>query len=342
MKKKVSIRDVAKEAGVSVATISYVLNNRKDESISQETIDRVNAAIKRLNYIPNLSARSLVSKRSNLIGVLIPQWQPAKEFMFSNPYYGEFLSSVEYEARKNGFHIIISGTEADQNYNQVVQNRSLDGIIIVGMYPTGFYKELKLSQIPIILVDSYCNDHYFHSIGINDRHGGYLATRHLIEKGHKRIAFISGMVKESGVNYYRLLGYKDALDEYGIDFDEKLIYVGDTDYEYGIEAGAKLANRKNEITAVFATADILAVGVIKGLKKNGLKVPDDISVVGFDDVFLTRISDPSLTTVKQNIAEKGKTATQILIKLINNEIKEKRDIIIPVDIVERDSVKDIS
>ncbi len=341
-KKRVSIKDVAREAGVSIATISYVLNNKKGESISDETINRVREAIKKLNYVPNLSARSLVSKRSNLIGVVIPQAEAGKEFMFYNPFYGEFLSSVEYEARKKGFHLLISGTEADQKYIQVAQNRGLDGIIIVGIYPDSFFQELKQCQIPIVLVDSYCSDHYFHSIGINDRHGGYLATKHLIEKGHRKIAFISGMVKENGVNSNRLLGYKDALEEYGIDFDEKLLYLGDTNFEYGIKAGARLANSKNGETAAFATADILAVGVIKGLKENGLRVPEDKSVVGFDDVYLARITDPSLTTVRQNIAEKGRQAAEIIIQTIENEIKEKRDIILPVDIVERDSVKDIN
>jgi len=179
-KKRVSIKEVAREAGVSTATISYVLNNKKSESISNETVKRVKEAIKKLNYVPNLSARSLVSKRSNLIGVVIPQAEESKEFMFSNPFYGEFLSSVEYEARKKGFHLLISGTEADQKYIRVAQNRGLDGIIIVGIYPDSFYQELKQCQIPIVLVDSYCNYHYFHSIKINDRYGGYLATRYLI------------------------------------------------------------------------------------------------------------------------------------------------------------------
>ena len=132
------------------------------------------------------------------------------------------------------------------------------------------------------------------------------------------------MVKENGVNSNRLLGYKDALKEFGIDFDEKLIYLGDTEYEYGIKAGDWLAKSKNGETAAFATADILAAGLIKGLKENDLKIPDDMSVIGFDDVYLAKITDPSLTTVRQNITEKGKQAAEIIIQTIENEIKERK------------------
>src|SRR5690606_16242700 len=137
----------------------YIINKNPKESISQETIDRVNEAIKKLNYVPNLSARSLASNKTNLIGVVIPQTEPGKKFMFNNPFYGEFLSSVEYVARTKGYHVLISGTDANQSYLEVAKKRSLDGIIIVGMYDEDFYEDLKKSQIPIVLVDSYCKDH---------------------------------------------------------------------------------------------------------------------------------------------------------------------------------------
>ena len=167
--KRVSIKDVAREAGVSTTTVSYVLNSTPTETISEETSKRVLAAVRKLGYVPNLNARSLSSSRSNLIGVLIPQTDPGKEFMFSNPFYGELLSSIEYTARQNGYHLLLSGTNEDQNYLSIARNRGLDGIIIVGTYPGENLNALKKLGVPIVLVDSYVNDDSFHTLGIEDK-----------------------------------------------------------------------------------------------------------------------------------------------------------------------------
>ena len=180
---RVSIKDVAKEAGVSASTVSYVLNNTPTESISEDTRKRVIAAVQKLGYVPNLNARSLSSRRSNLIGVLIPQTEPGKEFMFSNPFYGELLSSIEYTARQHGYHLLLSGTQEDQCYLNIAQNRGVDGIIIVGTYPGENLNELKRVGVPIVLVDSYVMDEDFHTIGIEDKEGARMATRYLIGKG---------------------------------------------------------------------------------------------------------------------------------------------------------------
>lgn len=209
--KRVSIKDVAREAGVSATTVSYVLNQNPGETISAETTQRVLEAVRRLHYVPNLNARSLSSRRSNLIGVLIPQTEPGKEFMFSNPFYGELLSAIEYTARKNGYHLLLSGTQEDQSYVNVAQNRGVDGIIIVGAYPGRNLEELRGMNVPIVLVDSYVKDAAFHTIGIEDREGARMATEYLIAKGHRDIAFVSGSIREHGVNSKRYQGYCDAL-----------------------------------------------------------------------------------------------------------------------------------
>ena len=204
MKKRATIKDVANEAQVSPATISYVLNNK--ESISAETKERVLEAIKRLNYVPNLSARSLAANTSKLIGVLIPQTEDSSMLMFNNPFYSEIIGGIEYGARVNGYHVLISGTNADESYLRLAKERNLDGIIIIGMYPDDFFNELKKTQIPIVLIDSYCSDHYFHSVQINDRYGAYIATKYLLDKGHRSVALIAGEVKKNGVVEKRDLG----------------------------------------------------------------------------------------------------------------------------------------
>lgn len=341
MGKRVGIKEVAIEAGVSIATVSYVINNKSSESLSAETVEKVLAAVKKLGYVPNLSARALASNKTNLIGVVIPQTEPNKEFMFSNPFYSEFLSSFEYTARIKGFHVLISGTNADENYIEVAKKRNLDGIVILGVNSGDEQQELENSDIPIVMVDSYVKSHHFSTISTDDRYGGYTATKHLIEKGHKKIAIVTGSVLEDGVNHERLSGYKDALLESGIKYEERFVFKGNVDYEYGVESADKIKHLKDEITAVFCTADILAMGLIKGLGRFGIKVPTDMSVMGFDDVFIARVTDPALTTVNQNVAAKGERAAKMIIGLATQNLKGKQNYVIPIEVVERESVKEV-
>lgn len=336
MNKRVTIKDVAREAGVSIATISYVVN--KKEGVREETAEKVSTAIKKLNYIPDLSARSLVSNRSNLIGVVIPQTEDDKELMLKNPFYSEFLSAVEYNLRKNNFQLIISGTNIDKGYLDMVVERNMDGIIVVGMYPDEFFEDLKKANIPTVLVDSYCKDHYFHSVQINDRYGAYIATKYLIENGHENIGIVTGKIKTGGVASERYLGYKDALKEFDIPIIEKNVFEGNVDFEFGIQV-AKQISKNKELTAVFAIADILALGLIKGLKSVGINIPEDISVIGFDDIYISKIFDLGLTTVKQDIYKKGQKAAEIVMKSIFEKSKTKQEIVLPVEIVIRETVK---
>ncbi len=338
--KRVSIKDVAREAGVSATTVSYVLNNTPTETIREETRRRVTKAVQKLGYVPNLNARSLSSRRSNLIGVLIPQTEPGKEFMFSNPFYGELLSSIEYTARRNGYHLLLSGTEEDHNYLNIAQNRGVDGIIIVGTYPGESLNELKRCGIPIVLVDSYVKDEAFHTIGIEDKEGARMATRYLIDKGHRKIAFISGSLRENGVNIKRYQGYCDALTEAGLHMDPNAIYSGTVDFEFGMAAADEYIKRGCQQTAAFVTADIIAMGVLKGMSRQGLKVPDDLSVVSFDDVYLANMSDPSLTTVHQDIGEKGSMAVQLVLEAARAGEHKHTECILPLRLAERDSVRE--
>lgn len=335
--KRVSIKDVAREAGVSTTTVSYVLNQKASETISAETTGRVWAAVRTLNYVPNLNARSLTSRRTNLIGVVIPQTEPGKEFMFANPFYGELLSAIEYTARRNGYHLLLSGPEPDQSYAGIARNRGVDGIIIVGSYPTQSLMELRQLSVPVVLVDTYVKDPVFHTIGIDDRLGGQLATRHLIAMGHRRIAFVSGSVAEQGVIQKRFMGYLDALSEAGLSLNERYLYLGTVSFAFAESVAVEMQRRGNQETAAFATADILGMGLVKGLRRLGRRVPEELSIVGFDDVDLACMSDPSLTTVHQDIAQKGESAVQMILSAVEGRA-EKQECILPIRLVERDSV----
>lgn len=336
MKKRIRIQDVAREAGVSVTTASYVLNHKENARIGADTAARVLETAKRFSYVPNLSARTLASRQSKLIGVIIPMIGPGWQVMFSNPFYGDFLSAAECTARANGYHLLISGTAAGQNYSSVVRTRELDGVIIVGAFPGDSIEEIKATGIPIVLVDCYIDDPYFHRIGIDDRKCGYLATQYLLDKGHRRIALVCGS-PGGGVMEKRFLGYQDALREAGIPYNQRLLYEGAVDYAFGEQTAAELLRRGNGETAAFVASDISALGLLNGMREQGKNVPEDLSIIGFDDVSLSWMCVPKLTTVHQNIFEKGELAAQTIVDAIGGA--ERRDIILDAHIVERASVK---
>ena len=265
-----------------------------------------------------------------------PRPSRARNSCFTNPFYGELLSAIEYTARKNGYHLLLGGTQEDQSYVNVAQNRGVDGII-VDAYPGRNLQELRGMNVPIVLVDSYVKDAAFHTIGIEDREGARMATEYLIAKGHRDIAFVSGSIREHGVNSKRYQGYCDALAAAGIAPDENALYSDTVSYEYGVAAAGQYVRRGRKQTAAFVTADVLAVGLVKGLLQRGLRIPEDLSVVGFDDVYLSRICYPSLTTVHQDIARKGAEAVRLIMEAAAGA-HERMECILPLTLVERDSV----
>ena len=334
---RATLKDVAERAGVSVATVSYVLNGKS--SISEQTRERVLGAVREMDYVPDLSARSLSMRDSKLIGVVVPQTEPGDRLMLQNSFYGEVLSSIECEARRQGYHILISATDANESYLTLAKQRNLDGIIIIGMYPDEFYQQMKKTQIPIVLIDSYCEDHYYHSVRIDDAYGSYLATRHLLRHGHRDIALFVGQLKENGVMKKRLVGYKQALDEFGIGFREEYVFEGQTDYESGIVLARRMVEQKLPVTGIVAAADILAIGAIKGLYEMGLNVPKDYSIIGFDDLEIANYITPGLTSIKQHISLKGKRAVELLLNHIADPTLSKQEEILPLSLVERESVR---
>jgi len=339
--KNITIKDIAKISGVSITTVSNVINGKK-EKVSQDTLDRINKTLKDLNYIPNSSARSLVQNRSKLIGVIIPQTEDHKQLLLQNPFYSEIVSGIETKIREHGYTMILTGVDKNKDYLDVFIKWSLDGAIIMGIYKEQFYEELKRINIPIVLVDSYINDSYFYKIGIDDELGGYMAAKYLISKGHKKIALVTGSIIKDGVTEKRFLGYKRALEEASIFYNPDNVYEESVSFEHGYKTGLELSERMGDITAVFATADLIATGVISGFYNSGIKVPDDVSVIGFDDISITKMLIPPMTTIKQDIYDKGQRSVEKLIDAIEgsgNIIKNEE--LLPLSIIERMSVKEI-
>lgn len=337
--KKPTIKDVAKAAGVSTASVSYILNG-KQEKVSPETLLRIESAIKELNYIPDYTARSLVMNESRLIGVVIPQTETHKQLILENPFYSEMVSAIEGRLRERGYHLFLSGVDKGENYLNLSIQRNLDGAIVMGIYQEEFYSTLKQSDLPIVLIDSYINDSYFQRIGTDDEYGGYLATKYLIDQGHTNIGLITGAIRRDGVVEKRFLGYKRAIREANLFYNPDYVFEGSMSYEHGISAGKTIAGEHPEITAVFASADMIAFGLIKSMYDQGKRVPDDLSVIGFDDIYMSRMFVPALTTVRQNIGEKGVIAADRLLHLIESAdgAEEAESIVHPLQIVERQTV----
>lgn len=336
---RATLKDVARLSGVSTATVSYALSGKRP--ISEETKQRIQEAIAELDYVPDLNARGLSMRDSKLIGVVVPQTEPGDRLMFQNSFYSEILGSIEYFARQQGYHILISATDANESYLTLAKKRNLDGIIVIGMYPDDFYQQMKKTQIPIVLIDSYCNDHYYHNIRIDDAYGSYLAARYMLENGHTRIAFFSGQLKENGVMKKRLLGYRQALEEFAVPFRQEYVFEGQIDYSSGISLAEQLMKSGLNATGIVAAADILAIGAVKGFFEAGKRVPEDYSIIGFDDVEIAQYLTPGLTTVRQQISLKGQKAVQLLLKHIEDPTLPKQEEILPLQLVVRGSVKKI-
>lgn len=342
MAKKVTIKDIAALTGVSVTTVSNVINGNTHKT-SDETIAKIKKVIAEQGYIPNYSARSLVKKQSKLIGVIIPQTEAENQVILENPFYSELVSGIEAKLREKGYYMMLTGVDVDKSYMDVFVNWNLDGAIILGVYKEKFYEQLKKVNVPILLVDSYIDDDYYYKIGIDDEYGGYLATKYLAESGHKRIGIVTGKIRKDGVEDKRFLGYKKALEEAGIAYDESIVLHGHVDYDYGIEAGEKISTMLGDMSAVFVTADVVAAGVITGLHNKDVSVPEDLSVMGFDNIPIAKMIVPGLTTIDQNIYEKGVKSIEKLISVIETEDElVKETLLMPLTIIERKSVKKLN
>lgn len=340
MKKKITIRDVAIYAGVSRATVSYVINGIN--KTSEETKERVLKAIKELNYQPDFTAISLSKKKSNIIGVVIPSFDDSLAPIFKeNHYYTEILGGMEYVFRNQNYDLLISGVREPDDCKNWIQKRNLDGIIFLGLFPECLYEEIKTLDVPIVLIDNYeKHGDFYHNIRIDDELAGYLATKHLIDWGHTRISFVGHDLTNISVDVNRLRGFKRALQEANLSVDEGLLFDGrGSSFEVGYQMGENLLEFGDKTTAIFASSDILAIGIIKALHRHGKEVPKDYSIVGVDDLVISSYSLPSLTTIRQDVFNKGRISAQTIIDMIELEISDPVNITLPIELVVRESSK---
>ena len=333
-----TLKDIAKEAGVSVMTVSNVINGKKSK-VSNETIERVQKIIKDLHYTPNLNARSLAKHESRLIAVFVSSYVSQKN-VFRDPYVSDLFGEIESVIHENGYYTIIQSVEDPQHAINLLQNWQADGAIFLSDQRENEMKYYtEYCQCPLVFIDStntLKNDYL--TIEIDDKKGGYIATKYLIENGHKKIAFAGFIDEKESVIKERYKGYVKAMQEAGL---KKFInhIQTPTAYEDGIKCGKEIANKEIDATAVFATADLFALGLVEGAKQNGLIVPKHFSVVGFDNLSLCDFVSPRLTTISQDISHKGRAAVELLLKAIRKEEIDCRRIVCDVELEEHQTVR---
>lgn len=333
---KITIKDVAKRANVSISTVSRVINESKP--VSSEIRQRVLKIIKETGYTPNPVARSLVMKKSQLIGVIVPD--------ISNFFTGEILNGVEEIGKMYNYDILLCNTygelEQELRYLNLLKSKQVEGIIFMTWRLKEEHKNFfKEDDIPIVLINRDTSEINLPSICIDHFNASYEMTKYLMDNGHKKIALIrSGKENDVfGIDQYN--GYQKALMEANIEIDNRLIFNGNFKLEEAYECVEKMIKKDILPTAIFATTDFMAIGAINALVDNGYKVPEDVSVVGFNDIKLASIYRPRLTTIKQPIYDIGAVAIRVIIKKIKGEKIDNNMIVLPHELIERESCRSI-
>ncbi|WP_392486735.1 LacI family DNA-binding transcriptional regulator [Haloimpatiens sp. FM7315] len=328
-----SIKDVAKEAGVSIATVSRVLNDIN--VVNEETKKKVQEAIKKLQYRPNIVARSLKTQKTSTIGIIIPD--------ISSQFYPEIVRGAEDVANIYNYNIILCNTDLDtekeMEYLRVLREKMVEGILYMSssLQPKIFNLIDEL-QIPTVLIENRDEDKKYPSVTIDNEAGAFDAVNYLIKKGNKKIAYIGNKDNGSNVTYLRYEGYKRALKENNMELDDKVVYSGGLKVEDGYEGIIHIIE-ENKIDSVFCASDECAIGAINALRERNIKVPEDVDVMGFNDIYEASIFYPKITTIAQPMYDMGSVGMRLLIKIINKQKVEETNFELPYQLIERDSCK---
>ncbi|EPU3838681.1 substrate-binding domain-containing protein [Providencia stuartii] len=328
-----TIKDVAREAGVSVATVSRVIN--QSPKASKMSIAAVKSAMNKLGYRPNAAARALVNQSSNTIGVLVND--------VSDPFFGTMVKAVDAVAHKNGKHILIcNGYHTAQEERQSIElliNNRCDALVIHSKALSDEELIEFAEEVPsMVLINRRIEAIADRCISLNNYKGAYFATEHLIRQGHTKIAYISSDHKIEDAEQ-RLLGYRDALKKHAISLPESYIEYGKPYGEGGEQAMTNLLTKSLEITAVVGYNDFMAAGAIAVLDENDIHSPEQVSVIGFDDVLIARYIHPRLTTIRYPIQMMAERATELALALARNENIEAGGLIYSPTLVQRNSVR---
>ncbi|WP_078595008.1 catabolite control protein A [Evansella clarkii] len=331
----ITIYDVAREAGVSMATVSRVVNG--NPNVKPTTRKRVLEAIERLGYRPNAVARGLASKRTTTVGVIIPD--------ISSIFFAELARGIEDIATMYKYNIILSNS--DQNKEKEIHllntllEKQVDGIVFMGGEITKEHEEaFRKSPVPIVLSATIDEEKEFPSVNIDYEQAAFDAVNSFIQRGHTDIAMVSGTLEDPINGYMKFAGYKRAMEEAGLTIKDSYVAIADYTYDSGLEAMNSLLALETRPTAVFASTDEMALGVIHSIQDAGLKVPEDTEVIGFDNTRLASMVRPTLTSVVQPMYDIGAVSMRLLTKYMNKEEVGENAVLLPHRIEYRNSTKE--
>lgn len=335
---KVTIKDIAEKANVSVATVSRVVNN-KSKGVGEETRKRILDLVREYNYQPSAVARGLVTKKSKIIGLIIPD--------LTNPFYPKMAKGIEDVAHENGYNIILcdgnNSKEKEAAYLDFLNEHYVCGIIYNNFHNISdvILDKILKTSLPLVFIDSKPDVKGCKCVYLDNQKAMYDLVEYLINNGHRRIGFMTGPLDSYSINE-RYKGYINALQDNNIPIDSDLVIQGDYVFKDGYDAMGDLLKKTSDITAVACCNDLMAIGALEKLEDMGIKVPDDISVAGFDNIDMTRLVRPRLTTVAQPIYDMGRQAASMIISIIEGKAKEVQDnVIFEPSLVIRDSIKKI-
>lgn len=343
-RKRITIEDVAETAGVSRQTVSRVLNDRAD--VAEATRARVQAAMQELGYSPSLAAQSLPQQQTNIMGLVIP-YSPT--YLFSDPHLLGFICGVDQVAHRRGYNLLLSTAQDDGStgladtyglsaFKRLIRSRYVDGAIVVEtLNSREGIVTLQQRGYPVVILGYGTDVPQPYAVHSDDRGGARLAIMHLLSLGHQRIGIISGGQQTLAAMEERLAGCRQALNDHGLTLDPTMVAYGDLTPESGAAAAAQLFEHPTPPTAIFALNDRMAMGAMRHLQQRGLQVPEQVSVIGFDDIPLTNMCHPPLTTVRQPALEMGQQAARLLLELVENGITLSQAIVLPTELIVRGS-----
>jgi LacI family transcriptional regulator len=329
--KVITIKDVAKEAGVSISTVSRAFNNYAD--INENTRKNILQIAEELGYSPNIVARSLSGAKSFRLGLIVEDYN-------ENDYtFYQMFMAFKSVVSDYGYETVILSTTSDmqkgKKLERLFKEKHLDGALILGLKMTDdYFRQLEGMSYPCVLHDVFIKNPRVGCVGVDNIKGSILAVEHLLDGGHNKIAFINGH-KDALVSYERLDGYYLALSRRGIKIEDDLIINGGFSYEGGKSAAEYLLKNHEDITAIYCASDLMALGAIDGLKNKGYDIPNDISIVGFDDINLCNFVTPKLTTIRQDMDKTGKAAANLILSIISEQYLGR--IVLEPELIERES-----
>jgi len=324
-----TIRDVARLAGVSHQTVSRVMNKR--ENVSRETQERVDAAILELGYRPSAIARSMAHGRTHTLACIAPN--------LTDYTFASIIEGAETEARQHGFFLLSSSAGDADDFrtlvDELVAHRRVDGLMVINPYVDLRFKGIP-ENFPTVYVGATARDNRVSSVCLDDEHVAYEAAKHLLDLGHRSIGMITGPMAED-CSRDRTVGYRRALQEAGLSYDERLVVEGDWSASTGQAGFINFIKQELKPTAVFAQNDRMALGVLHAARDMGLNIPNQLAVIGVDDMPLSSYFDPPLTTMRQDMPEIGATATRLLLDIINNDHTSVQTLRLPAQLIVRQS-----